>query len=158
MLHKYNSYLSKKSLGITLVELIVVILILGILSVSIAPRFFAVASYENRQAVDELFTALRYTQQIAMNRGGDIQLILRPTNFTVQISGGGNLRSPDGLIPYTKEFPPSVTASPNPNPQIINYNALGQPESSSGIAFATNTSLIVGTHTITIEADTGYVH
>jgi len=144
--------------GFTLVELIVVILIVGILSISVAPRFFSVTTYENRQAADEVLSALRYSQQMAMNRGGDIQLVLSPTNFTVQRSGGGNLRSPDGLIPYTKTFPSGVTAAPNPNPQTINYNALGQPEDALGTLFTSNVSLVIGTNTITIEANTGYAH
>ena len=148
---------SKKS-GFTLVELIVVILIVGILSASVAPRFFGVASYESRQAADEVLSALRYSQQMAMNRGGDIQLVLTANNFTVQRSGGGALRSPDGLIPYTKIFPNSVTAAPNPNPQTINFNALGQPGDIAGVLFPANVSIVVGTTTITLEENTGYAH
>ena len=148
-----------KSTGFTLVELIVVILIVGILSASIAPRFFGVASYENRKAADDVFSALRYAQQMAMNRGGDIQLVLTASNFTVQRSGGGNLRSPDGLIPYTKPFPAGVTVVPSPSdPQTINFNALGQPESALGVLNTTNTTLSIGTNTITVEANTGYAH
>ena len=145
--------------GFTLVELIVVILIVGILSASIAPRFFGVASYESRKATDDVFSALRYAQQMAMNRGGDIQLVLTASNFTVLRSGGGDLRSPDGLIPYTKPFPAGVTVVPSPSdPQTINFNALGQPESALGVLNTTNTTLNIGTNTITVEANTGYAH
>ena len=131
--------------GFTLVELIVVILIVGILSVSIAPRFFAVASYQDRRAVDELLTALRHAQQMAMNRGGNIQLVLTANNFTVQLSGGGALRSPDGVMPYFKSFPDNVVVNPTPT---ITYNRLGRPDSGHIIT--------VGSQTITIEAETGY--
>ncbi len=139
--------------GFTLVELIVVILITGILSISIAPRFFGVASYENRQAIDELLSALRYSQQMAMARGGGIQLILTANNFTVQLSGGTNLRSPDGLIPYTKNFPDNI----NPTPDTVRFNALGQPVTAAGTPLIIDTTLSINaTNTITIRANTGY--
>lgn len=150
-LHKYQ--LNQR--GFTLVELIVVILIIGILSISIAPRFFGVASYENRKVTDELLSALRYSQQMAMNRGGDIQLVLAANNFTVQRSDATPLRSPDGLFPYTKTFPNSIAATPN----TIRYNALGQPVSAVGVPIAVNFTIdINGNPAITIEANTGYVH
>lgn len=144
-----------KTSGFTIVELIVVILIVGILSISVAPRFFAVASYENRQAIDELLSALRYSQQMAMNRGGGIHLVLTANNFTVQLSNGINLRSPDGRIPYTKIFPDSIIATAN----TIRYNALGQPVDAAGIPLPNNFTIdINGDPAITIEANTGYAH
>ena len=145
----------KKHIGFTLVELIVVILITGILSVSIAPRFFGVSSYENRQATDELLSALRYSQQMAMNRGGDIHLVLTANNFTVQLSDGTDLRSPDGRIPYTKSFPNNINATPD----TIRYNALGQPVNTTNVPLTANTTInINGSPAITIEANTGYAH
>ena len=137
-----------KITGFTLVELIVVILIIGILSISIAPRFFGVSSYEDRKAADELLTALRHTQQMAMNRGGDIQLVLTATNFTVQISGGTALRSPDGRLSYVKGFPANVVVTPVPT--TITYNRLGRPSA----GFVIN----VGSQQVTIEEETGYAH
>lgn len=141
--------------GFTLVELIVVILIIGILSVSVAPRFFGVASYENRQATDELLSALRYSQQMAMNRGGDIQIVLTANNFTVQLSDGSPLRSPDGRIPYTKEFPNNINVTPN----TIRYNALGQPVDATNDPLLNNFTININNNpAITVEANTGYAH
>ena len=141
--------------GFTLVELVVVILIIGILSVSIAPRFFGVAAYENRKVTDELLSALRYTQQMAMNRGGNIELVLTANNFTVQPTGGGDLQSPDGLRPYTKNFPNNI----NPLPNIVRFNSLGQPMDAAGnpsLADITFDIDIAAGNTITIRANTGY--
>lgn len=139
--------------GFTLVELIVVILIIGILSISIAPRFFAVSSYEDRRAVDELLTALRYTQQMAMNRGGNIRLVLTANDYTVELTDGTQLRSPDGSrhsscitpICYKKDLE-GVSASAT----TIVYDSLGRPNAGQTIT--------IGSKQIQIEAETGYAH
>lgn len=138
--------------GFTLVELIVVILLIGILSVSIAPRFFTVGSYEDRRAVDELFIALRYAQQMAMNRGGNIQLVISANQFRVErlvppTYTPADLRSPEGNIPYKKTFPSGITASPA---ITIIYDGLGKPNAGYTIN--------IGSKQIKIEAETGYAH
>ena len=139
--------------GFTLVELIVVILIVGILSVSFTPRFFGVASYEDRRAADELRSAIRHTQQMAMNRGGNIQLLLTANNFTVQRSTTNpaerDLRSPDGLIPYVKIFPTNVAVSSIPAlPATISFDRLGRPD--------TGYVITLGSQQVSIEDETGY--
>jgi len=142
---------NKKSLrhtnisGFTLVELIVVVLITGILSASIAPRFFGVTSYEDRKAADELRTAFRHTQQLAMNRGGNVQLILTASNFTVQLTDGTALQSPAGIKPYQINFPPNVAISPA---VTITYDRLGRPSAGATIT--------LGSQTVTVEQETGY--
>lgn len=150
--------------GFTLVELIVVILLIGILSISIAPRFFGVSSYQDRRAVDELLTTLRYTQQMAMNRGGNIQLDLSANDYTVELTDGTQLRSPDGSIHqdcillgltlcYKKDFE-GATASILPAGPII-YDSLGRPNSGFIISIGSNPSAL---KQIQIEAETGYAH
>lgn len=144
MLTKPTSY---KITGFTLVELIVVILIIGILSISIAPRFFTVSSYENRKASDELLTALRYTQQIAMARGGDIQLNLQSDNYTIELTDGTDLRSPNG-----QSYPIFFDGVTTSTPIIIVYDGLGNriPDNQLDIN--------IGDQTIRIEQGTGYAH
>ena len=139
LLHSYT--------GFTLVELIVVILLIGILSISIAPRFFGVSSYKDRKTTDELLSALRYTQQMAMNRGGSIQLNLESDRYTIELTDGTDLRSPDGA-PYPKIFVGVTSSTPN----LIEYDRLGRRVPDSQI------DLTIGTKTIRIEQGTGYAH
>lgn len=151
-----NLKIVKISSGFTLVELIVTILIVGILSISIAPRFFGVSSYEDRRAVDELLASLHHAQQMAMNRGGNIRFTLNATYFTVDLSDGTPLRNPDGsrhpscLTPicYRKDLN-GVTTTISPAGSIL-YDGLGKPNASYTIS--------VGSKQIKIEAETGYAH
>lgn len=149
-----NLKLYKKNSGFTLVELIVVILLVAILSISIAPRFFGVASYEDRRAADELRSAIRHTQQMAMNRGENIQVIITANNFRVERTVVPvELRSPDGITNpicgtpfcYVKDFPQNVT--PSITPTII-FDRLGRPDAGRVIT--------LGSQTVTIEDETGY--
>jgi len=169
----------QKDNGFTIVELVVTILIIGILSTTVAPRFFGTKSFENRKASDELLSALRYAQQLAMNRGGDIEFILNSNSFTVQRSTTEDkkLRSPDGVIPYTKIFPAGVTAtaintsdSVSITPPLqLNYTGLGQPINLSAMdhpltAFSNEPrnfptiQIKIGDFDINIESETGYAH
>ena len=54
--------------GFTLIELIVVIILIGILAVSVAPKFDGTASYEAHTHRAQLISALRLTQQRAMQQ------------------------------------------------------------------------------------------
>ena len=58
----------KKSHGFTLVELVTVIILIGILAVSVLPKFDGTASYEAHTQRAQLISALRLTQQRAMQQ------------------------------------------------------------------------------------------
>lgn len=54
--------------GFTLIELIVVIILISILAISVAPKFDGTASYEAHTHRAQLISALRLTQQRAMQQ------------------------------------------------------------------------------------------
>ncbi|ALO36063.1 MSHA biogenesis protein MshC [Colwellia sp. MT41] len=56
------------SKGFTLIELIVVIILISILAVSVAPKFDGTSSYEAHTHRAQLISALRLTQQRAMQQ------------------------------------------------------------------------------------------
>lgn len=75
----------EKNRGFTLVELVTVIILIGILAVSVLPKFDGTASYEAHTQRAQLISALRLTQQRAMQQtdSGDNychQLIFDNTN------------------------------------------------------------------------------
>lgn len=57
--------------GFTLVELITVIILIGILAVAVLPKFDGTASYEAHTHRAQLISALRLTQQRAMQQTDD---------------------------------------------------------------------------------------
>ena len=60
--------------GFTVVELVVVIVLLGILSVYAVPRFVGVASFETSGFYQETVSAARYAHQLAVGRGCPVRI------------------------------------------------------------------------------------
>lgn len=138
-----------KTQGFTFVELIVTILIVGILSAYIAPRFFSTSTFEQRATSDEIISSIRRAQQLSMTRGESYMFVLSATNYSVQKSDGTDIRHPDGSATSSKTFHDgNLTVSPI----TIRFNSLGRP-------IPNNTQTIpIGAVTITIEQETGYAH
>lgn len=131
--------------GFTMVELVMVIIIAGILATFVAPRFFDADVFQSRGATDQVRASLRYGQKIAIaqRRNVDVQLSAAViTNCEGQLAAGNVVCVISNRV-----------ALPN---QTLTFNALGQPVPNVAAA------VVVGTApndtTITIEAETGYVH
>ncbi len=141
--------------GFTLIELIMTMVIIGILAVFVAPRFFDANVFKSRGFADQVQASLRYAQKeaIAQHRfvcttftGNSISLAIGTT-----AACGTPLPSPSGGA-YVINAPSGITFS-SPVPTAFSFNALGQPTN------APQTININGaTNGITIEAETGYVH
>jgi len=134
----------KKNLqGFTLVELITVMVIVGILAVAVLPRFFTVSDFEDRGGADQVKSLLRFAQKTA---------IAQRRNISVAISGGA--ASPNctsTIASASPELTCQVKSTVIPAAGTYTFNALGQRTSATG-------AITLGGTTITIEAETGYVH
>lgn len=128
--------------GFTLVELIMTMVIIGVLALAVAPRFFGTSVFQERGAADQIKAALRYGQKIA---------IAQRRNVSVQISASAN---PDcGTQLAGGNINCAVSNQVAVTPTTITFNALGQP-----VPNAAGSVTVGTTNTITIEAETGYVH
>ena len=137
--------------GFTFVELIVVILLVGILSVFIAPKFFADNDFKARGIADEIITAIRHAQRLSMTRGENHRIIVTTSNYTVEKFVGGastSVRHPDGAVTFSKNFPTNIVTST----ATIEFDQLGRPIPNSTVTIA------LAPFTITVEQETGYAH
>jgi len=75
--------LSAKVKAFTLVELVMVITILGVVSIFVLPRFFSKDSFEQRFFVDELISAIKYSQKSAVASGCLTQLRFLSGSYTI---------------------------------------------------------------------------
>jgi MSHA pilin protein MshC len=68
--------------GFTLIELITSIIIIGILAAVVGPRFFAGSGvFSSRGYADEVASALRYAQAVAMSSGCDVSVTLTANKY-----------------------------------------------------------------------------
>lgn len=67
--------------GFTMIELVMVILILGILSITLLPRFVSPSAFSERVYFDDLRQSLVYARDIALARGCRVQAVLYTADF-----------------------------------------------------------------------------
>ena len=150
-----NSCMNNCQRGFTLVELIMTVVIVGILAVFAAPRFFGADIFKSRGFADQVQASLRYAQKIAIAQHRYVCAAFTSNSVTLTTGAtaacGTPLVSPTGEPSYVINAPVGITFTIAPTD--FSFNALGAPTN------APQTINIIGvTNSITIEAETGYVH
>lgn len=155
---------SKSQSGFTLIELVTVMVLIGILSVFVAPRMFDMAAFNARGLQDETLSFLRYAQKTAIAQRRVVCLVFTSQSVMLHISATSGvstcdapLRGPTGDSPGT--LIAKGGAAYNNTPVDFNFNGLGQPVDALGAVLPAQTLQV--THVIdpiTVEAVTGYVH
>lgn len=171
--HMQTIHAKQASLGFTLVELVMVIVILGVLAVFVAPRLMDKQDLYAKGFNDETLAYLRYAQKTAIAQRRTVCVTFGTNSLSLQAA----LNAPTGVAANADctpaapafvgpkgESPPLLTAKGSviysPTPTAFNFNGLGQPTSTGGVALTTPITLQVQgrPNTITVEAATGYVH
>ena len=172
----------KNARGFTLIELVTVIILLGILAVAVLPKFDGTASYEAHTHRAQLISALRLTQQRAMQQtdtgdGYCHQLIFDDdssfSRYGVPDRKDCAVTTFSGLVPewepdatgfeVDSKYQVSFAIHGKTNPSAIAFDSMGRPVSNANIAnncaggCIINVQSSIETLKIQIESE-GYIH
>lgn len=142
----------KRSRGFSLIELLTVMILLGIVSVSLFSRIGSSGTAAIQSGRDDIIAALFFAQQQAMMRS-NITLVFTSNSISVNESG-----TPIVGTPYPLVMPAGVTLTANPNsiPLNLAYDKLGRTsEATITLTGSGNSSGV--TATIQVEAS-GYAY
>jgi MSHA pilin protein MshC len=176
--------LCKTSHGLTLIELLIVITLLGILSVTALPKFIGKAGVEEITAQDQIISVLRRMQTQAMQQTSAAfchQLILTQTQLgfpnilpcdpdtantqlTAAVDSNSTLQFniPDNSSLSLSLFNASAATggASQTLPFLFQFNALGQVVTGTGAVISTGLRIEITdtvTYSICIEPE-GYIH
>ena len=153
---KFKVASGKDGRGFTLVERVTFILLLGILSVVVLPRFFDATTFTSRGFYDEMTGAARYAQKLAVASGCDVRLSIAGGSYSLnqrQSCDHGSafnraVLQPAGSGAFAGAAPSGTTLSSS-SPSII-FDAQGR-------ATPGGVTVTVGDRSFTIAGESGYV-
>jgi MSHA pilin protein MshC len=146
--------------GFTLIELVACLLIVGVLAALGGPRFFETQPFDERGYADELASAMRYAQNIAVASQCNVSVAVTLAGYTAlqQPIGPGNTCAPAG--PYTQSVirsdgTPLAGAPPSDanvtSAATIIFGASGQ------VVNAPAPSIGIGPYTLSVDPNSGFV-
>lgn len=141
-------------------ELLVIVVLLGILSVTVLSRFDA-SSFRTAGFEQEVRAAIRFAQKFAIMSGCDVQVDISAGGYALRIrdDAAGTLPCQDAVGAFGTDLPNPSTGSayagaPPSGVTVGNlafiYDRQGRPSADGAVA--------VGADTVTVEAGTGFVH
>jgi len=138
--------------GFTIIELVVVIGIVTILSAFAIARINT-AGFDTEGFANRAAAMVRYAQKIAISQRRTVAVVITSSNiqlcYTDTACSGGMVHEPPGTNAFSFNTPSGVALGGS----SITFSALGKPSAAASI---TVTGDVV--RTITVEAETGYVH
>ncbi|MDP3086896.1 MAG: GspH/FimT family protein [Methylotenera sp.] len=138
--------------GFTLVELITVMIIVGILSIAVLPRFADQSVFESRGFHDETLSLLRYAQKTAIAQRRTVCISLNATGVTMTIDTDSPADGICNAVPALPNTPRGGTGLSG-SVAAFQFTPLGSTNQSANVTIA-----IAGSTGITVESSTGYVY
>lgn len=150
--YRAHSHKAPQQTGFSLVELVMVIVLLGIVSASVLPRFFSKSDFDERILFDDTLNAARYAQKLSVATG--CKTVLSISDNQYQLLQGSTCN----LAPFTSPVTnPAKGGAYRGNQAGITLSAtnITTTFNALGSADADNT-VTVGARSFTIIAATGF--
>ncbi len=155
-----STKLLNRLFGFTLIELVVVILLISILAAFMAPRL-DLDTFRKTGFAQQVMSAIRYGQKQAIGSGCQVNVFITASDCTLQWNGlptglgcpvgATNITNPaTGLNNFCNSSTPESSTD---LPTTIRFDNIGRPTAAVG-----DLSLNLGSRTITIEPETGFVY
>ena len=149
--------------GFSLIELIVVIVLLGIISITVIARIDG-TNFDADVAAQDLVEAIRYAQHRSMNASGNnyYQIAITASGFEVTQNGAPIVNPTTGTTPYTDNGWAAEGISTDTTTTIY-FNSRGVPFDLAGgtelnASIAIQVSYQGQTSSLSLEQLTGYAH
>jgi len=138
--------------GFTLVELIVVIVIVGIVALIAAPRFFSQAGFSAASFQDTAISAMRYAHKLAQAQHTNVYVLSNANSVALCYDAGcaSRVLNPTDSAAFVVSAPSGIGISST----NFYFNSLGQPSAAQVLAISGDTLA----RQIVVEPETGYVH
>ena len=148
-----------RTAGFTLTELVVVIIIATILSAFAIARINT-QSFDTEGFANQVSATLRYAQKIAISQRRNVAVTISAGAVALTYPdpplSGAPVHKPPGTDPFTVSKPSSVTLTGTLAATTLTFSALGKPSPGGGTIIVSGGD--IAPITITVEAETGYVH
>lgn len=150
--------------GFTMIELIIVLVLLGILSVFVAPKLVAAISLQDDAWRDELQGALRFAQKSAVARRRLTCVTISNTTVSITTASGNPasactvaMTGPDGKATYATAPSGSATTTVSPA-GVIYFQPDGRVTTDgAGSSAADRTISLTGVASLVVLGETGHV-
>ena len=145
--------------GYTVIELVVVIVILGVLAAIAGPRFFGTRVFNERGYADEVASAMRYAQKIAVASGCNVRLSISAAGYSAMQQAPSGNRCDVGSGAWTTPVmrPDGETLSGTPPTDANVSAATTLIFNNKGAVISGATNLSIGAFTLVLDAASGFV-